>query len=99
MGRIAALLDDGPRGPILVYMKRIALRGLARPPLLALSTVLAAAAMQPDRVYERIHQDLGPAAGLGVTLAALFAVSTMVGIVIMLLFALREINRSGPHTR
>jgi hypothetical protein len=84
---------------MLVYMKQIAVRGRATRPLLALSTALAATVMQPDRVYERIRHHLGPAGDLGVLLAALFAVSAMVGIVVMLLFALREINRSRPHTR
>jgi hypothetical protein len=93
------VLDDAGRGSMLVYMNRITVRAWAAPPLLALSTVLVAASTQPDRVYERIYRHLGPAGGLGVMLAALFAISALVGIVIMLLFALREINRSGPHTR
>jgi hypothetical protein len=80
-------------------MERIDVRGVATTLALALSLVADSAAAQPDRMYEHMQKDLGPAAGLGVMLAALFAVSALVGIVIMLLFSLREINRTGPRTR
>jgi hypothetical protein len=59
---------------------------------LVLSSFTSVAAAQPQDRY-----DLDAAAQAGVVLATIFAISALVGILIMLLFALREIHKTGPR--